>query len=564
MTLSLLPDRVEDFDASSWDTIKPHFDALLAYDLTVDNAPAWLAQWSRLGALVLDTYTLLQIAYDLDTADENKRAAAEKFITEIYPQVMIAQQALKQKLVASGYDAPEQAVMLRSFRNEIEIYRDENVPLIAQVNQLGLEYQQIMGAMTVIFDGQERTIQQLRPYQLKTDRAVREDAWRAGRERQMQDREKLHDLFDRMLALRHQIATNAGFANYRDYMFRSMGRFDYTPDDCKAFHAAIEEVIVPAAQKRLERRRQQMGLPALRPWDTMVDPLGREPLHPFDDVKTFIDKTARIFKRVDPTLSGYYDTMSAEKLLELDSRKGKAPGAYSTAFITRGQAFIFMNAVGMHDDVQTLLHEAGHSFHTFEMNRLPLLWDRDIPMEIAEVASMAMELLAAPYLDAFYSSDEVSRARLEHLEGTLAFLPYMATVDAFQHWMYENPGHSHAERDAKWAELSGRFTPGVDWFGLEEERASYWQRQLHIYQVPFYYVEYGIAQVGAWQVWRNSLKDPARALNDYRAALALGYTRPLPELYRTAGATFSLGDKALLSQLVDLLESQFAQLEAEA
>ncbi|GAB4571104.1 MAG: M3 family oligoendopeptidase [Anaerolineae bacterium] len=563
MSLAPLPEIERVLEDLSWDTIAPHYEALLARDLATEPVAGWLADWSRLEEWLDDVYTTLHIAYDLNTADESKHAAAEKYLTEIYPQRLKAQQPLKQKLIASGYDAPEHEILLRSMRNDVALFREENVPLLAEVQHLAMEYQRIMGQMTVQFDGKEMTIQQLRPYLLQPDRAVREAAWRAGRERQMAEREALHDLFDRMLKLRHQIALNAGFANYRDYMFRSLGRFDYTPDDCKAFHAAIEAVVVPAVTRRHQHRQSLMGLESVRPWDTAVDPLGREALKPFDEVATLISKTANIFDRLDPVLAGYYDTMARERLLELESRVGKAPGGYSTAYHLRRRAFIFMNAVGTHDDVQTLLHEAGHSFHTFEMSGLPLVWQRDIPMEIAEVASMAMELLAAPYLGEFYSDEEIARARVEHLEGTLAFLPYMAVVDAFQHWIYENPEHTHEERDAAWRDLMLRFTPGVDWSGLEEELGSYWQRQLHIFQVPFYYVEYGIAQVGAWQVWRNSLQQPARALAQYRAALALGYTRPLPELYQAAGARMALGDQSLLAELVALIEEQLETLEGK-
>ena len=563
MTLQSLPAKLEDFEGLNWDVIQPYYDELLARSLTPEATAQWLKDWSHLEALLSDTYTDLHIAYDLDTASAEKKAAAERYLSEIYPRRLVAQQPLKVKLVESGYDAPEHAIFLRTVRNEIALFREENVPLLAEVSQLELEYQQIMGGMTVEFQGKELTIQQLRPFQLDTDAALREAAWRAGRERQMKDRAALHELFDQMIALRQQIAHNAGFANYRDYMFRSMGRFDYGPDDCKTFHRAIERAVVPAVTQRLEHRRELMGVSDLRPWDTSVDPLGRPALKPFKDVEMLIQRTSAVFKRVDPVLAGYYDTMMREHLLDLESRKGKAPGGYSTTYHLHGLAFIFMNVVGTADDVRTLLHEAGHSFHTFEMSKLPLIWDRDIPMEIAEVASMAMELLAAPYLGEFFTEEEQLRAAVEHLEGTLAFLPYMAVVDAFQHWIYENPGHTHAERDACWLRLMERFMPGVNWDGLEDERASYWQRQIHIYQVPFYYVEYGIAQVGAWQVWRNSLSEPVKALEDYRAALALGYTRTLPELYKTAGARFALDDEQLLAELVALLESRLETLEGE-
>ncbi len=561
MRLPPLPDNVDDFDGANWDAVAPYFEELRTRPLTAETTETWLGDWSHLEALLSDTYTKLMVAYHLDTASAEKQAAAEQYVTVIYPKALEAEQPLKQKLIESGYDAPQHAVLLRRFRNEFEIYRDENVPLLAELEQLSMQYQKIMGAMTVQFDGKELTVQQLRPYQLRPDRDLRERAWRAGRERQMQDREQLHDLFDQMLKIRHQIALNAGFENYRDYMFRSMGRFDYTPADCKAFHVAIEQVVVPAAQRRMARRRELMGLTQLRPWDTAVDPQGREPLMPFDDVQVLIDKVGNIFRRVDPTLAGYFQTMADERLLELDSRKGKAPGGYCTPLHLRKRAFIYMNAVGVHDDVQTLLHESGHAFHDFEMSHLPLIWEQGVPMEIAEVASMAMELLAAPNLGEFYTDKEVARARIEHLEGTIAFLPYMAVVDAFQHWMYENPTHDRRARDTKWLELMQRFMPGTDWSGLEDELASYWQRQLHIYEVPFYYVEYGIAQVGAWQVWRNSLADSVQALANYRRALALGYTRPLPELYATAGASFAMGDPDLLNALVTLIESQLGELE---
>lgn len=564
MSPARLPDNVEEFNGQDWQAVEPYYQELADRSLTPETAAAWLRDWSKLEALLQDTFTLLNTAYHLDTENAEKQAAVARFLAEIYPKALIANERLKRKLIESGVDLPEQAIMLRGFRNDLELFREENVPLISQVEQLSLQYQQIMGAMTVQFDGQERTVQQLLPYLLRTDRTVREAAWRAGRERQMQDRAALHDLFDQMLAARRQIAANAGFANYRDYRFRELGRFDYTPDDCRKFHAAIEQVVVPAVQKRLARRREKMGLDALRPWDLAVDPAGRPPLKPFEQVDTLIAKSQAIFRHVDPTLAGYFDTMARENLLELDNRKGKAPGGYCTTFYIRQRPFIFMNAVGVHGDVQTLLHEGGHAFHSFEMNPLPLIWNSNIPMEIAEVASMSMELLAAPYITEFYSPAEAARARLEHLEGTLSFLPYMAVVDAFQHWMYENPDHSHAERDAKWLELHARFMPGVDWSGLEEERASLWQRQLHIYEVPFYYVEYGIAQVGAWQVWQNSLRDPRAALQNYRAALALGYTRPLPELYHAAGADFfAFGDESRLAELVALIEGQLASLEAE-
>jgi oligoendopeptidase F len=401
---------------------------------------------------------------------------------------------------------------------------------------------------------------------LNLDRSVREKAWRLSSTRQLADREALNTLWQQLMNLRRQIAANAGYPDYRSYRWKEFKRFDYTPDDCATFHTAIEQVVVPAAARIYERRRQNLNVETLRPWDLDVDPHGLPALCPFETIQELESKTEAMFQRVDPQLGEYFTIMRREGLLDLDNRKGKAPGGYQIDLRLVKRPFIFMNSVGLHDDVQTMLHEGGHAFHCFESARLPYLHQQEFGAEMAEVASMSMELLAAPYLTkdkgGFYSDADAARARTEHLEGIILFWPYMAVVDAFQHWVYTH--HDDATKpancDEKWAELWDRFMQGIDWSGLDAERVTGWQRKLHIFQAPFYYVDYGLAQLGAVQVWQKSLANQAQAVTQYRGALALGGTRSLPDLYAAAGARFAF-DSATVGEAVNLIEKTLADLE---
>jgi oligoendopeptidase F len=382
------------------------------------------------------------------------------------------------------------------------------------------------------------------------------------------DREALNELWTKTVPLRGQIALNAGCADYRDYRWHELLRFDYTPADCQTFHAAIEEVAVPAANRIYARARRRLGVDKLRPWDCDQDrdPLNYPTLQPFENVTDLMEKSEKIFQHVDPQLGEYYTLMRREGLLDLDNRKGKAPGGFCTEFPIAQRPFIFMNSVGVRDDVRTMLHESGHAFHVFETNHLPYIHQLQVTMEFAEVASMSMELLSAPYLSTefggFYADQEAARDRVEHLERIILFWPYMAVVDAFQQWAHTHPdGADPAACDAKWAELQARFMPGVDWGSLEAEMMTGWHRKQHIHRVPFYYVEYGLAQLGAVQVWHKALRDQAASLANYRQALALGGTKSLPELYRAAGAKFAF-DAGTLKEAVDLIESTIEQLQA--
>ncbi|MBI5570028.1 MAG: M3 family oligoendopeptidase [Desulfomonile tiedjei] len=544
----------------TWPQFEPYYADLEAREVSAENAEEFLADWTRVSELVDEVSSRLHVATTVNTADVEAERRFHRFLDEVYPSVEQAEQRLRTKLLDAGVEPRGFEIPLVRMRAEAELFREENIPLTVEEHKLSMEYDKIVGAQTVQWEGQEVTIVQLRPVFQQTDRSLREQAWRLATQRQLEDREAINALWRRFMEIRLKLAANAGFEDYRSFRWKQLLRFDYQPDDCKHFHRAIEEAVVPAAARIYERRRKLLGLDALRPWDLEVDVFGRAALAPFSDVSEFRSRSSAIFHQVDPALGSYFDIMIREGLLDLENRKNKAPGGYCTEFAAAKRPFIFMNAVGLHDDVQTMLHEAGHAFHAFERGLLPYYQQRHVGMEFAEVASMTMELLAAPYLDrtagGFYSDADAARARVQHLEWCILFWPYMAAVDAFQHWVYENPTYScdPAMCDAQWQRVSQRFMPAVDWTGLEEEFKTGWHRKLHIHTVPFYYVEYGLAQLGAAQVWGNALKDQAAAVAAYRKALALGGTVPLPALFEAAGARFSF-DTATLASAVSLMET---------
>jgi oligoendopeptidase F len=566
VTASVLPSSPAAFAKATWDEVVPYFDDLLERSLDASTVEEWLAAWSRLEELVTEAAAQAMIAYTIDTSDAEKEKDHLRFSTEILPKMEERSVELARRFVALGHSNPELATTLARFRTSIEIFREANIPLFSELEELSARYQRITGSMTVTWDGEERPLPQLQPFLKSPDRAIRERAFRAATQPYMEERGALAGLFDRMFELRQRAARNAGFANFRDYIFPAKFRFDYTPADCERFHEAVERTAAPAVARVMEHRRQRLGLDALRPWDLAVDPYRAAPLRPFETVDQFVGAARRVFDRVDPVLGNQFQTMIDERLLDLDSRKGKAPGGYCETLHFRGRPFIFMNAVGLVDDVMTLLHEAGHAFHAFASHRQPLIWQRHPGSEAAELASMSMELLASPHLakpTGYFTPDDHRRAWLEHLEDVLLSLVHIASVDAFQTWIYTSPdGADAVARDEAWLRIRSRFERGVDWTGLERERVARWYRQLHIFMYPFYYIEYGIAQIGALQIWRNSLADHAGAVARYREALALGAVRTLPDMYRAAGARLTF-DVGLIGELVDLVEDQIDKIRVQ-
>ena len=560
-----LPESSREFAKLTWDEILPIYNDLYFRPLDLDNARQWLQSWSDFEDLLGEAREQAYFDYTCDTGNAEKEADNLRFQTEIEPNAAEQRVRLSRRLLEIGYTAPELEESLRRFRTTNEIFREENVPLKAEVERLSAEYQKVTGAMTAEWNGEEIPLPRLRPFMQDPDRAVREKAWRLHRKPYVDKRDELATLFTEQHAVRQRIAKNAGFKDFRDYSHIEKHRFDYTPQDCCAFHGSIEEKVVPAASRILDRRRQRMGLEALRPWDVGADPEGRAPLRPFETADEFIEKGVSVFNQVDPVLGRYFKTMQDEGLLDLQSRKGKAPGGYMTELAKKRRPLIFMNAAGIADDLVTLVHEAGHSFHGFEQFDNDLLFCQRWPgMEMAEVGSMAMELLSAPYWSrergGYYSEEDYRRARIDHLEGIILFFPHCATIDAFQHWIYTDPEGGDADaRDAAWLDLRRRFEQGIEYSGLHPEWTARWYQQLHIFEVPFYYIEYGIAQLGALQIWRNAMHDQAAALAAYRHALGLGSTRPLPELFEAAGVKLAF-DTATIGELVELVETELQKL----
>ena len=562
-----LPLTVEAFLNWPWLQIEPYFGALIERPLHAGNVAVWLADWTRLIDLLSEAHAHLNVAVTLDTTDAESEAQYHAFLDGVHQSAQAANQQLKEKLLACGLEPPGFELPLRKMRAEAALFRAENLPLLAEEHKLASEYNRIVGAQTVRWENEELTLQQLRKILQSPEQASRERAWRLAARRWLDDRQAINQVWVRFMDLRRRLADNAGYADYRAYRWQQLLRLDYTPQDCSQFQQAIEQAAVPAATRLYERYRQRLGVARLRPWDLDSDlmPLHFPPLSPYGNIADLVEKTAAIFNRLDPQLGEYFQVLRAEGMLNLENRKGKAPGAYCTSFNARRRPFIFMNAIGLHSDVRTLLHESGHAFHNFERYRLPFAQQRLSGMEFNEVASMAMELLAAPFVSTehggFYAEAEARRFRLMHLEQMLTFWPYMAVVDAFQHWAYihHEQASDPANCDACWLDLWGRYLPGVDWSGLEVEAMTGWQRKQHIFRYPFYYVEYGLAQLGAVQVWRNALRDPAQALGQYRQALSLGGTASLPELYAAAGAKFAF-DAATLQEAVDLVEETITTL----
>jgi oligoendopeptidase F len=551
----------------NWTQIKPYADDLIKRPISPQSINIWLMDWSDINRMVAEIFARLWVATTLNTADQEAKNRFNTFLDETYTPSQSANQVLKKKLLESGIQPEGFEIPLRNMRVETEIYREENLPLLSEERKLENEYDEIIGAQTVEWEGKEVTTTQLQPVYQNLDRSRREKAWRLEMERKLADRQKLNDVWCRMLDVRVRLAAQAGFKDYRDYRWKELLRFDYTPEDCLQFHQAIEREIVPVATRMYEKRQKQLGLSSLRPWDLNVDALGREALKPFQTIIELEEKVSTIFHKVDPELGKYFEIMRSKGLLDLENRKDKAPGAYCTDYDMVMLPFIFENAVGMHEDVSTLIHEGGHAFHIFEEAHLPYYHQLPVGMEIAEVASMAMELLASPYLvkseGGFYTEKEAARALIQQLEESVLFWPYMAVVDAFQHWVYTNQAAAMNPDncDQMWAELWQQYMIGVDWGGLDDLMVTGWQRKQHIFEVAFYYIEYGMAALGAFQVWANAMKDQKGAVAAYRRALALGGTVPLPKLYETAGARFAF-DAATLREAVSLAEGMIAKLES--
>lgn len=566
-------------DATKWEQIEPLLRDLAEREVrSLPELERWLLDRSEFEAACSEAKAALYINMTCDTDDAAAQEAYTRYVQEIPPRLAPALFELDKKQVALfDLHKPEReryAVLDRGTRAEVELFRPENVPLDTELSLLSQKFEQVVGAMAVQFEDREQTLPQMARYQELTDRSMREAAWRAVASRRAQDADAIHDIYEAMVALRHRTALNAGFKDYVGYAFKAKHRFDYGVQECLEFHRGVEEAVVPLVRKVDERRRAALGVASLRPWDLAVDIKGRGPLRPFAGGAELMSKSVRTFQRLDPRLARMLTALGDGsntrggrdgQCLDLDSRKGKAPGGYQYMRDLSRRPFIFMNAAGLSRDVSTMLHEAGHAFHSMVCQDEPLLAYRSSPIEFAEVASMTMELLTLPHIGGpggFYERDEdEARARRQQLEDSILLLPWIATIDAFQHWVYANPGHRRDERTAYWLELDRRFGKStVDWTGLEQFKAISWQRQGHLFGHPFYYIEYGIAQLGALGLWLMSLEEGEKvAVERYLAGLRLGGSKPLPSLFETAGLPFRFGPDAV-KRIVDRVESELEKL----
>ncbi len=554
----------EDISLKTWADIEPWYRGLLDRPVTSpEELENWLFDAGELNAAVGQEGVERYIAMTCQTDDPAREAAHLEFVREIEPNLKPLQNAIRAKYLDSPHRANLSRDRYRVFdrvqENRRALYREANIPRETELAELEQQYQKKIGAMTVQFQGQERTPAQMAPFLEEGDRSLRRTAWELVAERRLADKDALDDLFDKMIGLRVAIAKEAGFATFLDYAFRHRERFDYGVAETIRFHEAIERIVVPLCREIQEERRRTLGVETLRPWDLAVDPLGRPPLRPFTDVDKLALGTEAIFTNVDAELGRQFAYLRTNGLLDLANRKGKAPGGYQTTLEDDRLPFIFMNAVGLDGDVRTLLHEGGHAFHALASRGEPLAAYRESPIEFCEVASMTMELLGARDLGHFYGPDDANRSYRQLLEGIVLILPWIATVDAFQHWIYGHPGHTRDDRRRAWTALLDRFGGIVDWSGYDDARAHGWHRQLHIFLYPFYYIEYGIAQLGALQIWQRSLTDRAAAVAAYRRALAVGGARPLPELFQAADIRFEFRAETL-QPLIDAIGRELAQI----
>ena len=557
------------FAVTQWAAIQPYYEQLLARELSsLEALRQWFLDRNELEGALAEEVGWRYINMTRDTTNEAYRTKYEAYVQEILPRLIPLTHQLHEKAMQCPHmQAMRQEVgfdiLLRCIESSIQIYRTENVPLLTALALKAQQYNQIAGAMTVTVAGKELTLQQVAVHLEAPDRALRATVYEQIGQRRLQDKDVLNDLYTTLIKDRHQIAVNAGFENFRDYSFVAMNRFDYTPQDCFVFHEAVATEVVPLLAELAQEHKDLLGVPTLKPWDKQVDPTQRPPLRPFDHADDLLQKTIRAFDRLDPCLGNCLRTMEQMGHFDLESRKGKAPGGYNYPLEETGVPFIFMNATATLRDMVTLLHEGGHAVHSFLVKDWVLNDFKHCPSEIAELASMSMELLTMEHWDLFFAQEEdLQRAKKQHLTKIIDTLAWVATVDAFQHWVYEHPEHTLAQRQAAWIEIFDRFADtATDWTGQEAYKAFLWQKQLHLFEAPFYYIEYGMAQLGAIAVWKRYQENPTQGLHDYLAALKLGYTRSVPKVYATAGIAFDFS-RPYIRELMRFLQAHLAALRS--
>ena len=557
----------QEFTIENWETVEKYFKDL--EERSIDNKSdfkKWLEDQSELEAVLEENLAWRYIKMTIDTKNEDLAKDYTFFVKEIQPKLSPYSFRLNKKLSESPFknEFSDSAykIYFRSIDTAIKLFREENIPLEAEMAEKSQQFGSISGAQSIEHEGEKMTMQKASTLLKENDESLRKEIFEKMAARRAEDVDALDELYTELIDIRHQIATNAGFDNYRDYKFEQLGRFDYSKEDCFQFHKSIKDEIVPLVKEIAQAKAKKMGKDKLKPWDGEVDPEGKDPLKPFKDGEELLSKTVSIFEKIDPYFGDCLSTMDKMGHLDLESKDGKSPGGYNYPLYEVGVPFIFMNAVGSHRDLITMVHEGGHAVHSFLNRDLELTGFKSLPSEVAELSSMSMELLTMDYWQDFYSNEEdLKRAKIEQLETILKILPWVATIDEFQHWVYENPKHSVKERKEKWLEILEGYGTGItDWTGYKQVHENTWQRQLHLFEIPFYYIEYGMAQLGALAVWKNSKDDFKKAIEDYKNALSLGYTKSIPEIYNTAGITFDFSTKNI-SELASMIQKELKALK---
>lgn len=557
----------EDFQLSNWESVNPFYENLEKREINnTDDLKKFFVDRSELESYLSENFAWRYIKMTCDTTDKAIKANYDQFVTEIQPKLSEYDDKLNKKILGSHYLDNLQGkgfeIAIKGMKVSSEIFRNENIALFTEIQNLSSEYQATIGGMAVEVDCKTLTLQQAGVFLEGTDRAKREEVYLKIQNRRLIDKDKLEVIFDKLLKIRHKIAINAGFENFRDYTFSALRRFDYTKKECFEFHEAVAKSVVPLLNESVKTRKAELGFDNLKPWDKAVDTKGRPALHPFNGGADLLDKTIKCFTKLDPFLGECMQKMKEKDRLDLESRIGKAPGGYNYPLEETGFPFIFMNASSLMRDVITILHEGGHAVHSILTKDLEINSFRSFPSEVAELASMSMELITMDYWDVFFDNEEeLKRAKIQHLEDIISTLPWVATIDKFQHWIYENPSHSQKERQNEWIKIYEQFTDNqTDWTGNEQFKNWMWHRQLHVFELPFYYIEYGIAQLGAIGVWKNYKENPEKGLKGYLAALQLGYTQPIGKIYETAGIKFDFSQENI-SNLMHFVKNELEILK---
>ena len=553
-----------DFKVTTFDALAPFLEELQQRVWSnKDELERWLKEWSEVQAVLSEEAGWRYIRMTCDTTNQEYQDAYSDFVQNIQPKVAEHFDALNRKLLASDVikklRTDVYGTMLRDVESEISLFRKENIPLKSELAELSRKYGQITGGLTVEWKGEEKTMQAMTLVMKSTDRSERKEAFELVAAKRKSVQKELNELLDQLIAKRNEVARNAGFDNFRDYQFKALGRFDYGVQECEEFHSSISAFFKPLLEQDLQHRKQELGHD-LTPYDLSVPLPNQQDLKPFDGEKDLIEKSKKVFAQIHPYFGEAMKTMDEIGHFDLSSRKGKSPGGYNYPLYVSNAPFIFMNSVGSHSDMITMMHEGGHAVHSFLTANLHLTAQKSLSSEVAELASMSTELISMDYWDAFYDADTLTQAKGDQLERVVSVFPWVACVDAFQHWLYTNPNHSHEERNAKWVELYTQFHPDtVKWDGYEEELSILWQKQLHIFEVPFYYIEYAIAQLGAIGVWRNVMKNKEKGMEAFMAGLSAGAMRNIPYVYSKAGVKFDFSHD-YVKQMAQFVSDQKSKL----